>query len=75
MLTHTTTQVQTDGAVTPVKSAASAAIVGTVLADPCGNGSLATTDRNKFVRVVLALIHVRAFSFFFNLGYSFISDG
>ena len=57
--TPVTAQVQTTGAVTLVKSAASAAIVEAAHAHPNGNGSLATRDRNEFVREVLALINVR----------------
>ena len=71
--TPSTTQAQTNGAATLVKSAASAAIVEAVHAHPNGNGSLPPTDRNKFMREVLALIHVRAFfsSFHFVAFHSF----
>lgn len=55
------TQVQANEAAMPIKSAASAAIVkaGVQHGHPNGNGSLARTDRNKFVRKVLTLIDVR----------------
>jgi len=62
--TPVTTQVQTNGAATLVKSAASAAIVEATHAHPNGNGSLATRDRNEFVREVLSLINVRPFPSF-----------
>ena len=58
--TPATTQVQTNGAATLIKSAAGAAIVEVVRAHPNGNGS-SPADRNEFVREVLTLIHVRAF--------------
>jgi len=53
--------VQTNGAATLVKSAASAAIVEAARAHLNGNGLLATRDRNEFVKEVLGLIHVRPF--------------
>jgi len=66
MISPTTTHVQTNGAAALVKSAVSAAIIEAVQhAHPHGNGSLATTDRNEFVREVLTMIHVRA-SFLFS---------
>jgi len=58
------TQVQTNVAATLVTSAASAAVVEASHAHPNGNGSLATRDRNDFVRVVLCLNHVRPFPSF-----------
>jgi hypothetical protein len=71
--TPTTTQAQTNGAATLVKSAATAAIVEAIHAHPNGNGWLPPTDRTEFVREVLTLIHVRAFSFLFHLWhFSFI---
>jgi hypothetical protein len=58
--TPATTQVQTNGAPTLVKLVRSPAVVGAVQhADPHGSCSLATTDRNEFVREVLTLLHVR----------------
>jgi len=53
-----TTQAQTNGAATLVKSAASAATVGAAHSHPHpnGNSSLAMRDRNEFVREVLSLI-------------------
>jgi hypothetical protein len=66
--TPATTQAQTNGTATLVKSAASAAVVEAVQhAHPNGNGSLAMTDRNEFVKEVLGLIRVRPFSLFFHL--------
>ena len=62
--TPLTTQVQTKGAAMVIMSAASAAIIEAVHALPNGNDSLATTDRDEFVREVLTLIHVRRFSSF-----------
>ena len=60
--TPATTQAQTNGTATLVKSAASAAVVEAVQhAHPNGNGSLAMTDRNEFVKEVLSLIRVCPF--------------
>jgi hypothetical protein len=68
--TLTTTQVQTSGAATLVRPAASAAIVLAVQhADPHDNGSLATTNRNDFVREVLTLIYVRAVFHFLSVAF------
>jgi hypothetical protein len=62
---HRPRQVQTNGTVTLIKSAASAAVVEAVEhAHPKGNGSLAMTDRNEFVKEVLALIRVCPFPLF-----------
>ena len=58
------TQVQINGAATLVKSSASAAIIEATHAHPNGDGSLATRDRNEFVREVLSLINVRPFPSF-----------
>jgi hypothetical protein len=67
--TPTTAQVQTSGAATLVRSAASAAIVLAVQhADP-HNGSLATTNRNDFVREVPTLIYVRAVFHFLSVAF------
>jgi hypothetical protein len=67
--TTVTTQAQTNGTATLVKSAASAAVVeGVQHAHPNGNGSVAMTDRNEFVKEVLTLIRVCPFSLFSSVG-------
>ena len=72
--TPATTQVQINGAARLVRSAASAAIVEAVHAHLNGDSSLATRDRNEFVREVLSLIQVRSFPSSF-VAFLFISRG
>jgi hypothetical protein len=68
--TPPTTQVQTNGTATVVKSVASASIVEVVQhAHPNGIGSLVTTDRDECVRKVLTLIHVRPFYLFLSMAF------
>jgi hypothetical protein len=73
-----TTQAQANGATALAKSAAGAAIVEAVHAHHAhsnvngGTTVSTTTDRNEFVREVLALIHVRGFPFSYRLHFAHV---